>query len=125
VPSVTECVFCTKVLPQRAFEAETDNCVAFLDGYPCSDGHMLIVPKRCVSRVWELSLAEWLEINAVCHAIASGNPDQEWNIGLNDGSTAGQTVPHVHLHMIPRTEGDVRDPRGGVRWVKPDQARYW
>ena len=48
-----------------------------------------------------------------------------FNIGLNEGSAAGQTVPHAHIHVIPRREGDVLDPRGGVRWVLPEKAPYW
>ena len=52
------------------------------------------------------------------------NPDG-FNIGLNDGEAAGQTVMHAHIHVIPRWNGDVPDPRGGVRWIIPDKARYW
>ncbi len=48
-----------------------------------------------------------------------------YNIGINDGVAAGQTVPHVHMHLIPRHTNDVEDPRGGIRWVIPDKARYW
>lgn len=48
-----------------------------------------------------------------------------FNIGLNDGEAAGQTVMHAHIHVIPRWKGDVPDPRGGVRWIIPDKARYW
>lgn len=48
-----------------------------------------------------------------------------FNVGINDGPAAGQTVPHVHIHLIPRYEGDISDPRGGVRWVIPHKARYW
>jgi diadenosine tetraphosphate (Ap4A) HIT family hydrolase len=48
-----------------------------------------------------------------------------YNIGINDGAAAGQTVPHLHIHLIPRYEGDVKDPRGGVRWVIADKADYW
>ncbi len=50
---------------------------------------------------------------------------QGFNIGINDGPIAGQTVLHVHMHLIPRFEGDVADPRGGIRWVIPDKAKYW
>jgi diadenosine tetraphosphate (Ap4A) HIT family hydrolase len=50
---------------------------------------------------------------------------QGYNIGINDGAAAGQTVPHLHLHLIPRFEGDLPDPRGGVRWVIPEKAKYW
>jgi len=48
-----------------------------------------------------------------------------YNIGINDGPAAGQTVPHVHVHLIPRYDGDCEDPRGGVRWIMPDKAKYW
>ncbi len=48
-----------------------------------------------------------------------------YNIGINDGAAAGQTVPHLHIHLIPRYAGDRDDPRGGVRWVLPDKAAYW
>jgi diadenosine tetraphosphate (Ap4A) HIT family hydrolase len=48
-----------------------------------------------------------------------------YNLGINDGAAAGQTVPHLHMHVIPRYAGDIADPRGGIRWVPPDVARYW
>ena len=48
-----------------------------------------------------------------------------YNMGINDGEAAGQTIHHLHLHVIPRYEGDVEDPRGGIRWVIPERARYW
>jgi len=48
-----------------------------------------------------------------------------YNIGINDGEAAGQTVRHLHLHLIPRYEGDTEDPRGGVRWIFPEKAKYW
>jgi diadenosine tetraphosphate (Ap4A) HIT family hydrolase len=48
-----------------------------------------------------------------------------YNIGINDGAAAGQTVPHVHMHLIPRFKGDRSDPRGGVRWIIPEKADYW
>jgi diadenosine tetraphosphate (Ap4A) HIT family hydrolase len=56
--------------------------------------------------------------------IASDKPDG-YNIGINDGPAAGQTVPHLHIHLIPRRTGDVADPRGGVRWIIPEKAAYW
>lgn len=55
---------------------------------------------------------------------AERHPDG-YNIGINDGPAAGQTVAHVHIHLIPRYRGDVLDPRGGVRWLFPDRADYW
>ena len=63
-------------------------------------------------------------------AAARGDLDREfrpagYNFGINDGAAAGQTVPHLHIHLIPRYVGDRDDPRGGVRWVLPDKAAYW
>lgn len=49
----------------------------------------------------------------------------DFNVGVNDGEAAGQTIAHAHVHVIPRREGDVEDPRGGIRWVRPDRAAYW
>lgn len=56
--------------------------------------------------------------------ISELNPPS-FNIGINDGKEAGQTVPHLHMHLIPRFVGDMQDPRGGVRWIIPDKAKYW
>ena len=104
-------------------------CYARYDGYPVSKGHLLIIPLRHVADFFDLSNAEqeavldlmrqsWTKLRV------EFNPDG-FNIGVNVGRAAGQTVEHVHLHFIPRYSGDVPDPRGGVRWVLPDRARYW
>jgi diadenosine tetraphosphate (Ap4A) HIT family hydrolase len=58
-------------------------------------------------------------------ALQTSHAPQGYNIGVNDGPAAGQTVPHLHMHLIPRYAGDQADPRGGVRWVLPDRAQYW
>lgn len=58
-------------------------------------------------------------------AVTKERSPDAFNIGINDGAAAGQTVPHLHLHLIPRYNGDVADARGGVRWVIPDKADYW
>ena len=58
-------------------------------------------------------------------AIREVHAPHGYNIGINDGAAAGQTIDHLHLHVIPRYEGDVPDPRGGIRWVIPEKARYW
>lgn len=99
------------------------------DGFPVSPGHSLVIPKRHVGSFFETSLQEQaalLELLDQARAAASAefHPDG-YNIGINDGAAAGQTVPHLHIHLIPRFQGDLPDPRGGVRWVMPDKADYW
>lgn len=101
----------------------------FRDAYPVSAGHTLIIPKRHVSSFFDLSADECAEI-FVLLARAKTLLDEElspngFNIGINDGRAAGQTVFHLHIHLIPRFEGDQLDPRGGVRWVLPEKADYW
>jgi diadenosine tetraphosphate (Ap4A) HIT family hydrolase len=108
---------------------ETDSALAFLDAFPITEGHTLVVPKRHVSSLFDLSEEEqtaiWRTVAQVRDALASEFRPDGFNIGLNDGATAGQTVMHAHVHVIPRRRGDVVDPRGGVRWVVPDKAAYW
>lgn len=120
------CAFCT--LPVERITVELPLIVAVRDAYPVSRGHTLILPKRHVESFFELSEAEREQ---VCEALkcakdllADYKPDG-FNIGINDGAAAGQTVPHLHVHLIPRYYGDSEDPRGGVRWVLPAKARYW
>jgi diadenosine tetraphosphate (Ap4A) HIT family hydrolase len=101
------------------------------DKYPVSPGHTLIIPRRPVQRFSELTAAEKARLlELVDRALEqlkttlSPTPDG-FNLGINDGQAAGQTVPQFHFHVIPRYAGDVADPRGGVRWVIPSKARYW
>lgn len=113
-----------QVLPGNALAA------AIPDGYPVNPGHALIVPRRHVEGFFDLTPDEhralWELVPAVRSAIeATGHRADGYTIGVNAGAAAGQTVPHVHLHVIPRTAGDVADPRGGVRLVVPHRARYW
>lgn len=103
--------------------------LAMTDGYPVSTGHCLIVPRNHVTSLFELSPNEQAELWALVskvrdHLLEEFHPDA-FNIGLNDGAAAGQTIGHVHIHVIPRWHGDVPDPRGGVRWIIPDKAVYW
>ena len=67
----------------------------------------------------------WRLVDRVRASLAAELDPDGFNVGVNDGAAAGQTVAHAHVHVIPRFEGDVADPRGGVRWVVPDRARYW
>ncbi len=101
-----------------------------LDLYPVTPGHMLIVPRRHIAGWSDATAAEKAAlVEEVDRAkkLASSRDDtiDGFNIGWNDGTAAGQTVMHLHLHVIPRRSGDVGDPRGGVRWVVPATAAYW
>jgi diadenosine tetraphosphate (Ap4A) HIT family hydrolase len=88
-----------------------------------------VVPRRHVASFFELTAEErqaMLELLDRAKAVIDKKyaPDA-YNIGINDGAAAGQTVMHVHMHLIPRYKGDVDDPRGGVRWIFPRKADYW
>jgi diadenosine tetraphosphate (Ap4A) HIT family hydrolase len=121
------CPFCT--LPPVRIVKENGLAVLIRDAYPVSPGHSLVIPKRHIGSWFEASpeevsaVLELLE-DAKTMADAEHHPDS-YNIGINDGPAAGQTVPHLHMHLIPRFRGDVPDPRGGVRWVIAGKARYW
>ena len=124
--TVEECIFCQ--VPKDEIVAESDLCLAFYDRYPVSLGHMLIIPKRHVASYFELTDAEvnamhtmLLEMKDVVQALYK--PDG-FNIGVNVGEAAGQSIFHVHMHLIPRYTGDVEYPRGGVRGVIPEKQNY-
>ncbi len=121
------CPFCA-VSPDR-ITLENEHALAFRDGYPVAEGHTLVVPRQHVASVFDLGRAEqaalWRLVSKARQQLqAELNPDA-FTIGVNDGVAAGQTVPHAHIHLIPRWTGDVPDPRGGVRWVIPGKAAYW
>lgn len=107
---------------------ETATAVAFLDSFPVNDGHTLIVPKRHVSSYFDLSIHEqralWLVVNRCKSIIQKQYRPDGFNVGINVGETAGQSVLHVHIHLIPRYKGDVEYPRGGVRGVIPGKQKY-
>jgi ATP adenylyltransferase len=122
-----ECPFCA---PSTEVELIVESALAYsiFDKYPVNPGHALIVPKRHVSDYFELSFKEQSSsifmLNKVKDLVQKRfNPDG-FNIGLNIGEIAGQTVNHAHIHLIPRFKGDVEDPRGGVRGVIPGKSRY-
>lgn len=121
------CPFCT--LPPDRIVQENDYAVWIYDGFPVSPGHSLIIPKRHVGSFFEVSADERTAMLALLDKAKASVEEVyqpvAYNIGINDGPAAGQTVPHLHLHLIPRYSGDVADARGGVRWVIPDKADYW
>jgi len=130
---VEECPFCEIAGLENGWESKGAgttigrSSAAFPDNYPVTPGHTLVVPRRHVMNVFQLDIDErydlWAMVALVAdHLRSSGVTDM--NIGTNVGAFAGQTVEHAHVHVIPRTEGDTRDPRGGVRWVIPEKARY-
>lgn len=122
-----DCPFCR--LEKNRIRLESEFAVAFLDGFPVTTGHTLVIPKRHVASLFELNEKEQAEVwklvaEVRAMLVAEFHPDG-FNIGLNDGTAAGQTVMHAHVHVIPRRHGDVADPRGGVRWIIPEKAAYW
>ena len=121
------CIFC-KLREERVI-GECDFTKTFIDTYPASPGHTLIVPKRHFATFFEASEDELLAIgkalqNAKIILDEEFSPDG-YNIGVNNGQAAGQSVMHLHVHLIPRYNGDVKDPKGGVRWILKDKADYW
>jgi diadenosine tetraphosphate (Ap4A) HIT family hydrolase len=126
--SEKNCLFCSeKISREVAFELGTVFAVA--DSYPVTRGHMLIIPKRHVVDYFSMSDAEKRDseklIKLIRERIVEDDKTVEgFNIGLNCGRVAGQTVLHAHIHLIPRRKGDTEDPRGGVRGVIPEKQRY-
>lgn len=122
-----ECSFCG-LSAEAKLISETATIIAIEDKYPVSKGHCLIIPKRHVPDYFELSLHEqracWMMVNR-CKSIVENqfNPDG-FNVGININEVAGQSISHVHIHLIPRYKGDVEDPFGGVRGVVPGKRRY-
>jgi diadenosine tetraphosphate (Ap4A) HIT family hydrolase len=109
--------------------AANDLAAAFPDAFPLNEGHCLIVPRRHEADFFVLSKDEqgamWALLASVRAYIEANRLPDGYNIGLNVGTAAGQTIAHVHLHVIPRYRADVSDPRGGIRWVIPAKAKYW
>lgn len=122
------CRFCERV-NTGDFDFANDHAVAFADTYPLSPGHTLVIPRQHEADLFDLDVAVraavWQLIDTVQSRLAQTLAPDGFNIGVNAGLAAGQTIPHAHVHVIPRTAGDVADPRGGVRWVIPDKAPYW
>jgi len=121
------CPFCT--LPPERILLTSAHGVIIRDGFPISPGHTLVIPHRHVDTFFNLTADERVDLLELLDQAKAGiekefKPDT-YNVGINDGPAAGQTVPHLHIHLIPRYTGDVPDPRGGVRWIIPGKADYW
>ena len=122
-----DCIFCN--IDSTRIIAENELCFAIRDAFPVTNRHTLVIPKRHVSDYFDLHQPERNAIEAMLYdqrdKILKEDPTVTgFNIGINAGASAGQTVFHVHVHLIPRRDGDVVDPRGGVRGVIPSKQRY-
>lgn len=120
-----ECIFC-----KNAFDIiyEDDFVYAIYDGYPVSKGHILIISKEHVATYFDASIDIRKSVDKALFIlkdllVKEYNPDG-FNIGINNGLESGQTIFHLHIHLIPRYKGDILDPTGGVRGVIPSKQKY-
>lgn len=124
-----DCLFCDRKNAQshRVF-AENDLAYARWDNYPVNEGHAEVVPKEHIDSFFELAdqhvLALYELVKKARLIIDEQYHPDGFNIGLNDNEAAGRTIPHVHLHLIPRYKGDVENPRGGIRHIIPGKGNY-
>lgn len=124
---MVSCPFCS--LTPDCLIVANEFASAIYDGFPISPGHSLIIPKRHIASLFEATKEERdslfdLLVYVRDELLKNHKPDG-FNIGINVGEAAGQTVMHLHIHLIPRYAGDQPDPRGGVRWIFPEKADYW
>ena len=123
-----ECPFCCTDIRTRIL-AENSLCYLIEDKYPVTDGHSLVIPRRHVVDYFGMTPAEQVAANVLLlqrkeELEQSDSSIDGFNIGMNSGSAAGQTIFHGHIHLIPRRSGDIEDPTGGVRFVIPEKANY-
>lgn len=124
---LSDCPFCN-VDSDRELIVESATAYAIYDKYPVNDGHALIIPKNHCTDYFDLTFKEQAACMFILNKVkdivlAKFNPEG-FNIGINVGTKAGQTVNHVHIHLIPRFSGDVEDPSGGVRGIIPQKQKY-
>ena len=121
------CPFCDPSQDRIWFDHSTG--IVLWNAFPVSQGHALVVAKQHVASLYDLPMeaqtAMWQLVVDVRSRLQEEHQPDGFNIGLNDGVASGQTVMHAHIHVIPRWDNDVPDPRGGIRWVIPEKARYW
>ncbi|MGE3795534.1 MAG: HIT family protein [Dehalococcoidia bacterium] len=122
------CAFC-ELTAEATYELRLGSMAAIRDAYPVTEGHYLIVPMRHEEDFFSLSETELLDARKVAlelkrRVVASDSRVVGFNIGVNQGAAAGQTIAHVHIHLIPRRQGDTPLPRGGVRGVIPGRMGY-
>jgi len=121
------CLFCT--IKKEDIIDENESAYATLDSYPVSNQHCLIVPKRHVIDYFELNKNEVTECDQLIKKIKNQVEKNDktvkgFNIGINSGKVAGQSIIHCHIHFIPRREGDLENPQGGLRGVIPSKQHY-
>ena len=121
------CLFCNA--KESGIAAENEFAYASYDTYPVSDFHCLIIPKRHVKDYFEMRDEELLACNNLIikiknEILAKDKTVKAFNIGTNVGKISGQSIMHCHIHLIPRREGDVENPQGGVRSVIPKKQHY-
>ena len=123
--NIPKCPFC---LPEGKVIIETALAYSIFDNFPVSKGHALIIPKRHVANYFDLSINEQIacqhNLNKLKEILDKKYSPNGYNVGINIGETAGQTIDHVHIHLIPRYVNDVEDPIGGVRNVIPGKGNY-
>ena len=123
------CAFCEIDFGKRFILRESEHFYLRWDKFPVSPGHLLLIPKRHITLPSDLSETEWHELRLVIEEACSllktrDNQITGFNIGINIGSDAGQTMPHLHVHVIPRRPKDIPDSKCGVRMVNPAKADY-
>ena len=122
-----DCPFCS--IPTEEIVIDHGLAIARRDLYPVSKGHTLIIPRRHIVSFFETTEAErqaMLKLLDETKALLDREHQPDgYNIGINDGQAAGQTVMHLHMHLVPRYRGDQADPRGGIRGIFPEKAMYW
>ena len=121
------CLFCS--VGDERLIAENELAFAIRDGFPVTELHSLIIPRRHVSDYFELSKEELLACNELLRIVkeeilARDTSVKGFNVGANSGLVAGQSIFHCHIHLIPRREGDVPNPKGGIRHVIPGKGAY-
>jgi len=121
------CLFCDS--KKSGIAHENDLAYASYDSYPVSDHHCLIIPKRHIKDYFDMTNDELIACNDLIQIVKNEILSKDtnvkgFNIGTNAGKIAGQSIMHCHIHLIPRREGDVENPQGGVRSVIPNKQHY-